>query len=57
MATLNKFSRTLTQEITNPAAKAMLYGVGLSDDVMQTVRIGIAGTGYEGHTDNMHLHA
>ncbi|CAH0996950.1 Dihydroxy-acid dehydratase [Emticicia aquatica] len=55
MATLNKFSRTLTQEITNPAAKAMLYGVGLSDDDMQKAQIGIASTGYEGNTCNMHL--
>ena len=55
MAILNKFSRTLTQEITNPAAKAMLYGIGLSDDDMQKAQIGIASTGYEGNTCNMHL--
>ncbi len=55
MATLNKFSRTLTQEIENPAAKAMLYGVGLTDDDMQKAQIGIASTGYEGNTCNMHL--
>lgn len=55
MASLNKFSRTLTQEVTNPAAKAMLYGVGLSDEDMQKAQIGIASTGYEGNTCNMHL--
>ena len=55
MSVLNKFSRTLTQEITNPAAKAMLYGVGLSDEDMQKAQIGIASTGYEGNTCNMHL--
>ncbi len=55
MAILNKFSRTLTQEIENPAAKAMLYGVGLSDEDMQKAQIGIASTGYEGNTCNMHL--
>ena len=54
-AELNKFSRTLTQEISNPAAKAMLYGVGLSEDDMQKPQIGIASTGYEGNTCNMHL--
>ena len=54
-AALNKFSRTLTQEISNPAAKAMLYGVGLSDEDMQKPQIGIASTGYEGNTCNMHL--
>ena len=52
---LNRFSRTLTQEISNPAAKAMLYGVGLSEEDMQKAQIGIASTGYEGNTCNMHL--
>ncbi|WP_461109675.1 dihydroxy-acid dehydratase [Spirosoma koreense] len=52
---LNRFSRTITQEISNPAAKAMLYGVGLSDEDMQKPQIGIASTGYEGNTCNMHL--
>lgn len=52
---LNKFSRTLTQEVTNPAAKAMLYGVGLTQEDMQKAQIGIASTGYEGNTCNMHL--
>ena len=52
---LNRFSRTLTQEISNPAAKAMLYGVGLTTEDMQKPQIGIASTGYEGNTCNMHL--
>ncbi|WP_026996963.1 dihydroxy-acid dehydratase [Flectobacillus major] len=52
---LNKFSKTLTQEITNPAAKAMLYGIGLTTEDMQKAQIGIASTGYEGNTCNMHL--
>lgn len=52
---LNRFSRTLTQEVSNPAAKAMLYGVGLTEDDMQKPQIGIASTGYEGNTCNMHL--
>ncbi len=52
---LNKFSKTLTQEITNPAAKAMLYGIGLTSEDMQKAQIGIASTGYEGNPCNMHL--
>ncbi|MFN4146603.1 MAG: dihydroxy-acid dehydratase [Runella sp.] len=52
---LNRYSRTLTQEVTNPAAKAMLYAVGLSQDDMQKAQIGIASTGYEGNPCNMHL--
>ncbi len=52
---LNKFSRTLTQEVTNPAAKAMLYGIGLQPEDMDKAQIGIASTGYEGNPCNMHL--
>jgi dihydroxy-acid dehydratase len=46
-AQLNRFSQTLTQKMDNPAAKAMLYAVGLSTDDMQKPQIGIASTGYE----------
>ncbi len=52
---LNRFSRTLTQEVSNPAAQAMLYGVGLTEADMDKAQIGIASTGYEGNTCNMHL--
>jgi dihydroxy-acid dehydratase len=52
---LNKYSRTLTQEVSNPAAKAMLYGIGLTPEDMNKPQIGIASTGYEGNTCNMHL--
>ncbi|WP_247237035.1 dihydroxy-acid dehydratase [Telluribacter sp. SYSU D00476] len=52
---LNRFSRTLTQEVTNPAAQAMLYGIGLKEEDMSKPQIGIASTGYEGNPCNMHL--
>lgn len=52
---LNRFSRTLTQEVSNPAAQAMLYGIGLTEADMDKAQIGIASTGYEGNTCNMHL--
>lgn len=52
---LNRYSATLTQDISNPAAQAMLYGVGLTESDMQKPQIGIASTGYEGNTCNMHL--
>ena len=52
---LNRFSQTLTQQLDNPAAKAMLYGIGLTSEDMQKPQIGIASTGYEGNTCNMHL--
>lgn len=54
---MNKFSKRLTQDETQPAAKAMLYGIGLSEDDMQKAQVGIVSTGYEGNTCNMHLNA
>lgn len=52
---LNKYSKRLTQDVTQPASQAMLYGVGLTDDDMNKAQIGIVSTGYEGNTCNMHL--
>ena len=52
---LNKHSKRVTQDPTQPAAQAMLYGVGLSDDDMKKPQIGIASTGYDGNPCNMHL--
>jgi len=52
---LNKYSRTFTQDETQPAAKAMLYGIGLTDADMEKAQIGIASMGYDGNTCNMHL--
>lgn len=52
---LNKYSKTLTQDPTQPAAQAMLYGIGMTDDDMQKPLVGIASMGYDGNTCNMHL--
>ena len=52
---LNKYSRTITQNETQPAGQAMLYGIGLTDADMQKAQVGIASAGYEGNTCNMHL--
>ena len=52
---LNKFSRTLTQEVSNPAAQAMLYAIGLTEEDLKKPQIGIASTGYEGNPCNIHL--
>ena len=54
---LNKYSKTITQDETQPAAQAMLYGIGLSEEDMSKAQVGIASTGYEGNTCNMHLNA
>ncbi|HEY4110055.1 dihydroxy-acid dehydratase [Puia sp.] len=52
---LNKYSKTLTQDITQPAAQAMFYGIGLTDDDLKKAQVGIASMGYDGNTCNMHL--
>ena len=52
---LNKYSKTFTQDPTQPAAQAMLYGVGLTDDDMKKAQVGVASMGYDGNTCNMHL--
>jgi dihydroxy-acid dehydratase len=53
--TLNKYSRTLTQDPTLPAAQAMLYGIGLTEADLDKAQVGIVSTGYDGNTCNMHL--
>jgi dihydroxy-acid dehydratase len=55
MNNLNKYSKILTQDETQPAAKAMLYAVGLTDQDMNKAQIGIASTGFDGNPCNMHL--
>ncbi|SDL66024.1 dihydroxy-acid dehydratase [Catalinimonas alkaloidigena] len=52
---MNRYSRQLTQDPTQPASQAMLYGIGLTDEDMQKAQVGIVSTGYEGNTCNMHL--
>ena len=52
---LNKHSKTVTQDPTQPAAQAMLYGIGLTDKQLTQPFIGIASMGYDGNTCNMHL--
>jgi Dihydroxyacid dehydratase/phosphogluconate dehydratase len=55
MNQLNKYSRTITQDVTQPAAQAMLYGIGLTDEDMTKPQVGIVSMGYDGNTCNMHL--
>lgn len=52
---LNKYSRRITQDDTQPAAQAMLYGIGFKDEDFSKAQVGIASTGWEGNTCNMHL--
>ncbi|MEO6134101.1 MAG: dihydroxy-acid dehydratase [Ginsengibacter sp.] len=55
MSELNKYSKTITQDETQPAAQAMLHGIGLTDDDLKKPQVGIVSMGYEGNTCNMHL--
>jgi len=55
MAELNKYSKTITQDATQPAAQAMLYGIGLTEDDMNKAQVGIVSMGWDGNTCNMHL--
>lgn len=54
---LNKYSSRITQDQTQPAAQAMLYGIGLTEADMHKAQVGIVSTGYEGNTCNMHLNS
>jgi dihydroxy-acid dehydratase len=52
---LNKYSKTVTQDNTQPASQAMLYGIGLTEEDLKKAQVGIVSMGYEGNTCNMHL--
>ena len=55
MNELNKYSKTITQDPTQPAAQAMFYGIGLTDADLAKAQVGIASMGWDGNTCNMHL--
>ncbi|MFT3677187.1 MAG: dihydroxy-acid dehydratase [Chitinophagaceae bacterium] len=55
MSELNKYSKTITQDPTQPAAQAMLYGIGLTDEDLKKAQVGVVSMGYDGNTCNMHL--
>ncbi len=52
---INKYSKQVTQDDTQPAAQAMLHAIGLTDEDFKKPLVGIASTGYEGNPCNMHL--
>lgn len=52
---INKYSKTLTQDVTQPAAQAMLYGIGLTEEDFKKAQVGVVSMGYDGNTCNMHL--
>jgi dihydroxy-acid dehydratase len=52
---LNKYSKTITLDPTQPAAQAMFYGIGLTDADLHKAQVGVVSMGYDGNTCNMHL--
>lgn len=52
---LNKYSKHVTQDETQPAAQAMLHAIGLTEEDLKKPQIGIVSTGWEGNPCNMHL--
>ncbi len=52
---LKKYSHRITHDDTQPAAKSMLYAIGLTTEDFNKPFVGIASTGYEGNPCNMHL--
>ena len=54
---MKKYSHRVTHDSSQPAAKAMLHAIGLSNEDMEKPLIGIGSTGYEGNPCNMHLNA
>ena len=55
MDDLNKYSKTITQDPTQPAAQAQLYALGLTDGDLTKAQVGIVSMGYDGNPCNMHL--
>jgi dihydroxy-acid dehydratase len=51
----NKYSKTITQDPTQPAAQAQLYAIGLTEEDLQKAQVGIVSMGYDGNPCNMHL--
>ncbi len=55
MEELNKYSKTITQDPTQPAAQAQLYALGLKEIDLTKAQVGIVSMGYDGNPCNMHL--
>ena len=52
---LNRYSARVTQEKSQGASQAMLYGTGMTEEDMAKPQVGIASVWFEGNTCNMHL--
>lgn len=52
---LNKYSRILTEDDSQPSSKAMLHGIGFTTADLTKPQVGVASSGFEGNPCNMHL--
>ncbi len=55
MSELNRYSKTITQDPSQPGSQAQLYALGLSENDLKKAQVGIVSTGFEGNPCNMHL--
>lgn len=55
MAELNKYSKKVTQNESQPASQAMLYALGINEKDLEKAQVGIVSTGFQGNPCNMHL--
>lgn len=55
MKQANCFSKNLTQDLSLPAAQAMLFATGLKENDFHQAQIGIVSNWYEGNPCNLHL--
>lgn len=51
----NRYSKIITEQKSQGASQAMLYGTGFKEDDMSKAQVGIVSMGYDGNTCNMHL--
>jgi len=52
---INKYSKAVTQDETQPAAQAMFHAIGFDDKDLEKAQVGVVSTGWEGNPCNMHL--
>ncbi len=55
MSEINKYSKTLTQDETQPGAQAMYYAIGFKDEDFKKAQVGVVSMGWDGNPCNMHL--
>ena len=55
MPELNKYSKTLTQDETQPGAQAMFYAIGFKEEDFHKAQVGVVSMGWDGNPCNMHL--